>query len=170
MNALLRLAQGITAGNRGIARAVAWLTLLMVLGYFLIVVLRYGFGIGSIALQEFVIYLHAAVFIGAAAYTLADDGHVRVDILYTRFSARRQAGVDCIGSLLFTLPFAAFLLWAAWDYVGESWRLREASGVPGGLPYVYLLKTLIPILAIQLMAQALASAVLAFDRWRGSQP
>lgn len=169
MSALLRLAALITAGNRAVFHGVAWLTGLMVLGYFLIAVLRYALGWGSVAMQESVMYLHATVFMLAAAAGLASDTHVRVDILHSRWSDRRKALADVAGSLLLLLPFALFILMASLDYVGRAWQLRETSSDAGGLAYVWLLKTLIPLMAVQLIAQSLAQAALALERWRRSR-
>lgn len=155
--------------NSLIARCAAWSVLLMVALYFAIVVLRYGFDWGAIALQESVVYLHALLFMGAAAGVLAQDGHVRVDVFYSRFSPARQALVNLLGALLFLLPFAGFLLWSAWDYVGEAWARNEGSSEPGGLPFVYLLKSLILVLAVQLALQALAQALAALTQLRGTR-
>ncbi len=148
----------IDALNNAIGRSVAWLTVGMVLGYCLVVVLRYAFGIGSIALQESVTYMHALVFMLAAAYTLRADGHVRVDIFYRGWSQRRQDGVNLFGSLFLLLPLSLFLLLASWGYVSDSWARSETSVEAGGLAYVYLLKTVILIMAAQLIGAALARA------------
>lgn len=134
----------------------AWLTLAMMLVTCMVVLLRYGFGIGSIGLQESVAYMHAVVFLLAAAFTLQRQGHVRVDILYRGFSPRRQAWVNALGSLLFLLPICGFLLAASWNFVAESWAVREGSAQAGGLPGVYLLKALIPLMAITLGLQGIA--------------
>jgi len=134
-------------------RAVAWLSLALVLVTFLVVVLRYLLDTGSIALQESALYLHAALFMLGAAWTLKIDGHVRVDVLYRHFSARGKAAADLFGTLLFLLPTCGFLLWISLDYVDAAWRVREASPEAGGLPFVYLLKTLIPVAALLLIVQ-----------------
>lgn len=145
--------------NAAIGRAVAWLTLAMVAITAGVVALRYGLGRGSIALQESVTYLHCMVFMLGAAMTLHQGGHVRVDILYRDWSARRRALVDLLGSLLLLAPFAVFTLWTSWDYVARSWAIRESSMEAGGIPAVYLLKSLIPIMAAMLLAQGLADAL-----------
>ncbi|WOD08893.1 TRAP transporter small permease subunit [Marinomonas sp. GJ51-6] len=137
-------------------RCVAWLTLLMMLLTCLIVLLRYGFGIGSIALQESVLYLHALVFMLGAAYTLKDDEHVRVDVFYRDFSATKKAWVNILGGIFFLLPFTIYTMYLSLDYVSASWRVLETSPEPGGLPFVYLLKTLIPIMMVCLIIQGLA--------------
>jgi len=149
---LYRLAE--TTGH-----ASAWLTLLLVLVTFTVVVLRYVFQFGSIAMQESILYLHASVFMLGAAYTLRFEGHVRVDIFYRTFSARHKALVDLLGSLFLLLPVCIFLLWSSWGYVASAWSLREGSGEAGGLPYVYLLKTLIPLSAFLLILQGIGQAL-----------
>jgi len=137
----------------------AWLALALVLVMFSVVVLRYLFDIGSIALQESILYLHAGVFLLGAAYTLKIDGHVRVDIFYCRLSTRAQALVDLLGALLLLLPVCGFLLWISWGYAATAWSLREGSPEVGGLPYVYLLKTLMPTAAILLILQGINQAL-----------
>ncbi len=151
-------------------RLFAWATLAMVAVVFAVVVLRYGFDLGWIAMQESALYLHAAVFMIGAAYTLQRDGHVRVDIFYRRLSPRGRAWVDLLGHLLFTLPVCAFILWSGWDYVLDAWALREGSREAGGLPFVYLLKSLILILPLLLGLQALAEILRRVLLLRGAQP
>ena len=136
-------------------RTIAWLTLLMVFGMLAIVIARYAFDVGSIAAQESILYLHACVFLIGAASALKHDKHVRVDIFYRNFSPKTKAAVDLAGTLLFLLPMAGFLLIESLPYVQAAWSVREGSREAGGLPYVYLLKTLIPVAAGLLGFQAL---------------
>ncbi|MEZ5503019.1 MAG: TRAP transporter small permease subunit [Halioglobus sp.] len=140
-------------------RVLAWLVLGMALLTTLVVVLRYGFDIGSIATQESVIYMHGSVFLLGAAYALKTGAHVRVDIFYHNFSARTRAWVDSLGGIIFLLPLCVFILVGSWDYVCDSWAMRETSAEPGGIPAVFLLKSLIPLMAINLALQALAEIV-----------
>jgi len=156
---LERIAGLIDTLNEWTGRAVAWLTLAMVLVTCVVVALRYAFNTGSIALQESITYLHAVVFMLGAAYTLRHDGHVRVDIFYRKFSARGRAWVDLLGSLLLLLPVCSFILWVSWDYVAASWALLEGSQEVGGLPLVYLLKSVIPAMAILMILQGFAQAL-----------
>lgn len=151
-----------------IGRGVAWLVLAMVLLIFLVVVQRYVFNAGSIALQESVTYLHALVFMLAAAWTLSEDGHVRVDIFYRDASVRRKAWVDLLGSLVFLLPFAVFILLGSWDYVGASWAVHEGSREAGGLPLVWVLKSLIPLFAVLLILQGLLLVLSSLAQIRRS--
>jgi TRAP-type mannitol/chloroaromatic compound transport system permease small subunit len=139
-------------------RVVAWLLLPVVIGTFLIVLLRYAFDLGWIWMQEAVIWMHAAVFMLAAAYTLARDELVRVDVFYRGFSPARRAIVDILGTVLFLLPMMIFLFVESLDYVVTSWRIGEASREAGGLPYPFvpLLKSTIPLAAVLVMIQAAA--------------
>jgi TRAP-type mannitol/chloroaromatic compound transport system permease small subunit len=141
-----------------LGRTVSWLTLLMTLLAFGIVVLRYGFNLGWIWLQESVTYLHALVFMVAAAWALQTDDHVRVDIFYRARSERYRNWVDLAGTLVLLLPFCLFLLVIGWDYVAASWANREASREAGGLPLVWLLKSLILVLPALLLLQSWCTA------------
>ena len=152
---LLRLADGLDWVNRAVGAAVAWLALAMVLVTFVVVVLRYGFDVGSIALQESITYLYATLFMLGVAYTLQQDGHVRVDILYQRFSPRARAWVDLLGSLFLLAPVCVFLFIASWDYVADAWSVREGSREAGGLPGVWLLKTLLLVMPVLMLLQGL---------------
>lgn len=139
--------------NEQIGRVIAWLTLLMVLTTFLVVVLRYGFDWGSIAMQESVIYLHALVFMAGAAYTLRHDEHVRVDIFYGGMRARKKAWVDLLGTVFLLIPFCLFMLWTGWPYVTKAWVVFEGSPEAGGLPLVFILKSFILLMAVLLLLQ-----------------
>ena len=156
---LPRLLRGLEFLNEWVGRAVSWLTLGMVLVTFTVVVLRYVFDMGWIAMQESVTYMHSLVFLGGAAYTLKHGGHVRVDIFFDRLSARARAWVDLLGTLLLLVPVCAFLGWVSWEYVLQSWGLLEGSREAGGLPAVYLLKTMILVAVALLMLQGWAMAL-----------
>lgn len=140
-------------------RMVSWLTPVMVLTTCAVVILRYFLGISSIALQESVTYMHAAVFMLGAAYALKHHNQVRVDIFYRRFRSQSRAWVDALGALVFLLPLAVFIGWISQDFVLSAWQIRETSADSGGLRIVYWLKTLIPLLALTLVIQALAEVL-----------
>lgn len=126
--------------NAWIGKTIAYGTLLMALIMFAVVVFRYGFDLGWIAMQESITYLHAAVFLLGSAYTYQQNGHVRVDVFYRRYSVRTKHVVDAVGCLLFMLPVSAYIAVTCWPYVMESWHLFEGSREPGGLPFLYVLK------------------------------
>jgi TRAP-type mannitol/chloroaromatic compound transport system permease small subunit len=138
-------------------RGIAWLTLLMVALTFAVVVLRYGFNLGWIWLQESVTYLHATVFMVAAAWAFQTDDHVRVDIFYRDRTPRHKAAVNLAGTLLFLVPLCLFTLIAGWEYVSASWSSMEGSREAGGLPLVYLLKTMVLVMPLLLLVQSWAT-------------
>ena len=156
MLALRRFIRTIDHFTERCGRVLAWLTLALALTTFLVVVVRYGLGLGSVAIQESTTYMHALVFMLGAAYTLRSDGHVRVDIFYRRFSRRGKAWVNAIGTIVFLLPFCTFVIGISIPFVSEAWRVLEASQDPGGIHAVFLLKTLIPVMAAALFLQGLA--------------
>lgn len=151
-----------------LGRTVAWLILAMAIATGAIVVVRYVLGSGSIALQESITYLHATVFMLGICYALKHDQHVRVDVFYQGFSATTRAWVNAIGGIVFVLPLCVFIIFISLNYVGNSWAIKEGSPDPGGIHGVYLLKTLIPILGITLLMQAVSlvlqncAALMAF--------
>jgi TRAP-type mannitol/chloroaromatic compound transport system permease small subunit len=138
---------------------IAWLVLAMMLVTSLVVFMRYLLNTGSIAMQESVIYMHGTVFLLGAAYALKRQAHVRVDILYQKFSRRTRALIDLLGTLFFLVPVTLFISWVSIDYVSFSWSLKESSPEPGGLPGVYLLKTLIPAMSVTLLLQGLSELI-----------
>lgn len=148
----------------------SWLTLVMVVVTFIVVVMRYVFDAGAVWLQESVIWMHAFVFMTGAAYTLQQEEHVRVDIFYRNMTERRRALVDLLGVVLFLLPVCMFLAIKAWDYVLVSWQLREGSREPGGLPYPFvpLLKSILLVMPVALALQAVSMLLHAVTAIRRS--
>ena len=137
-------------------RAVGGLALLLVIVTVSVVLLRYRFDIGSIALQESVQWLHALLFMLGIAYTYKSGGHVRVDILYGRLSARGRAWIDLIGTMFLLLPLCIYLLWVGFDEVAASWREQETSRDAGGLEQVWLLKSVLLAMPLLLFLQGIA--------------
>lgn len=130
---LLALARGIDALNESVGRAVTWLVLLATGVSAGNAVMRYGFDLSSNAWLELQWYLFALIFLVGAGYTLKHNGHVRIDVLYGRFSPRMQAWVDLLGGLLFLLPMAGLIAWLGWGAFLESWSIGETSPDAGGL-------------------------------------
>jgi TRAP-type mannitol/chloroaromatic compound transport system permease small subunit len=160
-NTTARIADQIDRTTAAIGRIATWCSLYVVLAEFAVVVLRYAFGVGSIRLQESVLYAHAGLFMLASAWTLQTNGHVRVDIFYARGSERGRALIDLAGALVFLLPFAAVLFALTLPYVERSWHTFEGSPQPSGLPFVYLLKTIILAFAALIGLQGVAQAIRA---------
>jgi len=135
------------------------LNLLMLLNVFYDAIMRYFFSRGSIALQEMEWHLFAMVFLFGIAYALKEDGHVRVDVIYDRLSPRRQAIINIGGTLLLLLPLSVLIVEGSVWYVNEAYSSGEISGDPGGLPYRWLIKFLIPASFVFLIVSAIGFVI-----------
>ncbi|MBK1698939.1 TRAP transporter small permease subunit [Rhodovibrio salinarum] len=142
--------------NRHTGRVIRWLALVMVLVQFGIVLLRYVYGVSWIALNESVLYMHATLLMLGAGYTLMVDGHVRVDILQAKAGARGKARIDLFGHIVFLIPTMLALLYWSWPSVTKAWAILEGPISVGGIPGVFLLKSLIPAFCVLLIVQSLA--------------
>jgi len=160
---ILAIAGVIDWCNDFLGRLVASLTLAMVLVTVVIVVLRYGFSIGFIWMQESVRFMHGFVFLLFAAYTLLHNGHVRVDIFYLKMSPKKKAIVDIFGTIFFLIPVCSVILFFSWDYILNSWREMEGSLEERGLHAVFILKTCIWIFAISMILQGLSLVIRSFS-------
>ena len=150
-------------------RIIAWLTLAMVLLTTVIVVMRYAFDAGFIWMQESVTWMHAAVFMVGAAYTLLHEEHVRVDIFYRKMNDRGRAIVDLVGVVIFLLPLCGFIALMAYDFAAVSWSIGETSREPGGLPYpmIPLLKSLVVVMPLAVALQGVSMMLRALATIRG---
>jgi len=156
---MMRIADGLDSINRATGAVVMWLALAMVLLQFILVLLRYVFGIASIFWSEGVLYLHAMIFMLGAGYTLWANGHVRVDIFYARLSPRRQAAIDIFGHVALLAPALVLLLYWSWPMVERSWAIREGPISVGGIPAAFLLKSLVPAFCILLLIQGSSALI-----------
>ena len=174
MPAALRFARFIDRVNAAIGKATCGLMIALVGLGAMTAVLRYvgrplGVSLTSNAFLEGQWYLFSAVFLLGAAWTLRENAHVRVDVLYGRLGPRGTAWTDLLGALLFLLPFCALMLWATGPSVAESWAVREVSPDPGGLPR-YPIKALVPVAFVLLFLQGIAEAIKAVATLRGHNP
>jgi TRAP-type mannitol/chloroaromatic compound transport system permease small subunit len=151
-----RLVQMLDCFSEWSGRIISWLTLFMVLTTFVVVVMRYLFNVGNIAVQESVIYMHSFVFLLGAAYTLKHDGHVRVDIFYRPLGERGKAWINLFGTLFLLMPVCIFILMVSWEYVATSWGQLEGSQEAGDIPYRYLLKSTLIVMPIMMIMQGIA--------------
>lgn len=150
------LADRLDAINRAVGLAARWLALAMAAVQFVIVLARYVFGVSDIAANESVLYMHAALFMLGAGYTLLVDEHVRVDIFYAKRSTRGKALTDAFGHALLLWPSMGALLWYGWPSVRNSWAILEGAISVGGIPAAFLLKSLIPVFCVLLLIQSVA--------------
>lgn len=160
MNSFCRIARQLSTALDQYATLVgqylSWLALLMALTVVGVVVSRKVLGIGSVAAQESIVYMHAVLIMLASAYTLLKDGHVRVDIFYRLMNPHQKAWVNGLGSVFFLLPTALAITLVAWGFVTEAWSNLEASADAGGLPAVFLLKTVLVLNSLSLILQAVS--------------
>ncbi|SDL43566.1 TRAP transporter small permease subunit [Aliiruegeria lutimaris] len=159
---MLKTADMLDAINRRLASVLRWFAIFMVLIQFGIVIGRYVFGVNSIWVQESVLYLHAALFMLAAGYTLQVDKHVRVDIFYAKASPTTRRRIDIAGHLFLLLPSVAVLAWWSWPSVRNSWKILEGPISVGGIEAVFLLKSLIPAFCALVALQSLAILLRLF--------
>ena len=165
--AFIRAAEAV---NRAVGAVTAWATLGCVLACFAVVVLRYGFGIGKVWLQDLYVWQHAAVFLIGAGYTFLVGGHVRVDLIYRAASPRHRAAVDLFGTVTFLLPFLALILVESWPLVASAWAIGEGASQPGGLPAVYILKSFLIVFCALVGLQGLVVVVRAVMVLSGVEP
>ncbi len=170
MQRALKWAHGIDTLNGWLGRLLCWLTLAMVLIGAYNAIARYlgrslGLNLSSNAYLEFQWYLFSILFLLGSAYTLRQNAHVRVDVLFGRLSERAQAWVNLAGTILFLIPFCVVMLWVSWPPVRNSWQILEMSPDPGGLPR-YPIKTVIPIAFLLILAQGISELIkhIAFLR------
>lgn len=173
MAGLAAVVRGIDRINELVGRGVAWLTLLMVLIALAVVILRYVYAIGWVWMQESFVWLHGVVFMVGAGYTLLHNGHVRVDIFYRPAGHRYKAVIDLMGSLALLMPMVITVFWVSFDYVQDSWLRLEQSREAGGLPGLFLLKSVILLFCMLLGLQGLSLAgrsLLVLRGERGFMP
>ncbi len=159
MNFLKKISQFIDALNEKTGLFAAWLTTFMVITVVYDVIMRYGFKKGNIAVQEMEWHIFAVVFLIGAAYALKKDAHVRVDILYTKLSAKKRAWIDLLGTFIFLIPFCILVIYSTTTFIESSWAVREVSPDPGGLPCRYILKAMIPAGFFLLILQGISQAI-----------
>ncbi len=159
MNFLKKISQFIDSLNEKTGLFAAWLTTFMVITVVYDVIMRYGFKKGNIAVQEMEWHIFAVVFLIGAAYALKKDAHVRVDILYTKLSAKKRAWIDLLGTFIFLIPFCILVIYSTTTFIESSWAVREVSPDPGGLPCRYILKAMIPAGFFLLILQGISQAI-----------
>ncbi len=156
MKMLRAIVRTIDIINERLGKAASWLILFLMAITVYDVLMRYVFRTGTVALMEAEIYLYMLNFMLAAGWTLLADGHVRVDLVYAGLGPKKKAWIDLFGSLVFCIPFCVLVIWAAWPFVLDSWRLKECSPDPGGLPCTYLMKTALPVTFVLVGLQAIS--------------
>jgi TRAP-type mannitol/chloroaromatic compound transport system permease small subunit len=145
MEWMQKIVQGIDRINRRVGRGIAWVSFFMVVVVTVDVIMRYLFRTSFVFVQELEWHLFGVLFLVGAGYTLLHDDHVRVDIFYQRLTKKQKAWINFLGTLIFLLPGCYLVVATSWNFVMNSWSVREASPDPGGIPARYILKSAIPI-------------------------
>ncbi len=156
---IVRMIDGL---NNRVGIIISWLSTVLVLVVCYDVFTRYFLRKSSVAVQELEWHIFAVLFLLAAAYTLKVDSHVRVDVFYTLLPPRGQAFINLIGSLIFLIPFSILVIWTSKGFISMSWAIQEISPDPGGLPFRYALKAMIPAGFVLVLLQGIALSLRSF--------
>lgn len=152
--------------SRGLGKVLAIIYLLMTLNVFFDVVMRYFFHNSSVGMQEMEWHLFAVIILFGMSVALLEEGHVRVDFFYDHFPGRTKALINIIGTVFFLLPLACLVLFGSIGFVVDSYQIKEISENPGGLPYRYLIKGMIPLSFAMLIFTAIGYTVKNINRYR----
>ncbi len=143
-----------------IGKVVSWSIAVLLIAIVFQVLMRYVLGQTNTMLEDSLWYLFSMTLTLGLSYTMTHDGHVRVDFLYQHYSPKTKAIVDALGIALFVIPLYAFLLWHGWDYTQNSLSINESSPNPGGMPWLWLVKGLLPLSSFLLLIESVARIVL----------
>lgn len=163
MNRLQTLEKKIQSFSNAIGNLSAVLLLLLIANVFYDVIMRYLLNDVSIGMQELEWHLYATIFLLGISYTLSQDAHVRVDLIYERMSLKRKAFVDISGTLVFLIPFCALIAWYGVGFAHEAYALGEKSGDPGGLPYRWIIKAMIPVSMVFVLISSIGFMLRAWN-------
>ena len=156
MEVLKRICKAIDTLNGWVGKAVSWVTLVLVVVVFVDVVMRYMFNTSFVFTQELEWHLFAVIFLIGAGYTLLQDGHVRVDIIYQRLRPKAKAWVNLVGVIFFLIPGCVLVITTSWQFVYTAWTVMEGSPDPGGIPFRFIVKGTIPVGFGLLLLQGIA--------------
>jgi len=141
----------------------SWFSLALVLLISADVLLRYVFNFSTASLYEMEWHLFAIIFLLASPYTLQKNRHVRVDVFYNNFSKRKKNIIDLIGNIIFLIPFSFIIFYTSLPFVEDSYSILESSPDPGGLPYRFIIKSIIPIAFFLLMIQGILNTIKNYN-------
>ena len=137
----------------------SFLVVVMVFLVTLTLFLRYVLSIGSVALQESIMYLHAIFFMIGISFAIKENAHVKIDILSNKFNSKQKNVVFIVGLIFFMIPFSLFVIFISIDMVSNSWEVMEQSSEAGGLNLVYLLKSVIPLTGFLIFLQSISELI-----------
>ena len=150
-----------------IGHLTAVLMVVMMLNVFYDVIMRYFFNTGSIAMQEMEWHLFSMIILLGVSYSLKEDGHVRVDVIYDRLNIKKKAMINIVGTILFLIPFSIFIGTGSFDFVMEAYTSGEISGDPGGLTHRWIIKAFIPASFYLLVFTSIGFIIKNINLYRG---
>ena len=159
MSFIERLCRRIDTLNEWVGRGTAWAALGLVLVVFADVIMRYLFNISFVFIQELEWQLFAFIFLIGAGYTLLYDGHVRVDVIYQRYSSKGKAWTNLLGVVFFLIPGCLMIIETSWHFAYRSWLMGEGSPDPGGIPFRFIVKGFIPVGFSLLLLQGISLGI-----------
>lgn len=140
-------------------KGLSFVLLLMTLNVFYDVIMRYTFRNSSVGMQEMEWHLFSVVILFGMSVALLEEGHVRVDFLYDRFRPKTKAIINIVGTLFFLLPLALLIFFGSFGFVQDAWEIGEISEDPGGLPYRWIIKGMVPLAFAVLIVSAFGYTV-----------
>lgn len=166
---LLKIETAIESVVNIVGKVTSILLLLMIFNVFYDVVMRYFFRNSSVGMQEMEWHLFSIVILFGVSIALKDEGHVRVDFLYEKLSARKKAMINILGTIFFLLPLALLVASGSWGFVMDSFSINEISEDPGGLTHRWIIKAMIPFSFIFLIFSAVGYVVKNINIYRGAK-
>ncbi|MAE64040.1 MAG: C4-dicarboxylate ABC transporter [Phycisphaeraceae bacterium] len=153
---MTRVADAIDKLLNGVGLVTAWLMPVLMIAIVLQVIMRYGFDVTSVKLEELQWHFYAVAMVLGISYAFGRDAHIRVDVLHHRFSKRTKAAIDAVGIVVLLMPFVAFLFWHSLPFIRSAWSVGERSNAPSGLPWRWLIKSVIPLGCVLILLAALS--------------
>lgn len=167
---LLKIESFFQKASSLLGRVLAIVFLLMAVNVFYDVIMRYFFRNSSVGMQELEWHLFSIVILFGVSVALLEEGHVRVDFLYDRFPVRTKAVINIVGTVFFLIPLACLILFGSFDFVVDSYKIKEISENPGGLPYRYVIKGMIPLSFAVLIFFSIGYTVRNINIYRRDKP
>ena len=166
---VVKLIHSIEGLSQWVGRAFGWCILILTLSVSYEVFVRYVLNAPTVWAFDMMVQMYGALFLMAGPYALAQDAHVRGDVLYRLFSVRWQARLDFVLYILFFFPGMLALFWYGWEIASDSWRYKEVSWNSPARIQIYFFKTLIPVAGILLMLQGPAEMMRCWLAMRSGQ-
>lgn len=161
-----RLVQTIEGLSVWVGRAFGWCILILTLSVSYEVVVRYVFNAPTVWAFDMMVQMYGALFLMAGPYALAQDAHVRGDVLYRLFPVQWQARIDFVLYILFFFPGMLALFWFGYEIAADSWRYQEVSWNSPARIQIYFFKSLIPVAGLLLIVQGFAEMLRCWNAMR----